>query len=170
MFSIDGMQWDVPCQIVRTAEVTASEISGLLLDKSYFNDVLGTWMRYEVSVPVPFGRENDYAALYELLTEPVDGHVFVLPYNNETITVTGRVEMVDDNWFPKAGGGGSYWAGCKFVLIGNAPSKTMSLGAVIARGRTALPDVQNPEVGDAYTWNGSVWVETTYTDADDTYY
>ena len=46
MFSVDGVQWDVPCRIVRTAEIAASEISGMLLDRTYFNDVLGTWMRY----------------------------------------------------------------------------------------------------------------------------
>jgi hypothetical protein len=38
MFVLDGMSWDIPCDIERIAEMKASEISGMLLDKSYFND------------------------------------------------------------------------------------------------------------------------------------
>lgn len=169
MFAIDGVQWDVPCRIVRTAEIAASEISGMLLDRTYFNDVLGTWMRYEVEVPVPAGREADYHALYETLTQPVDGHDFVLPYNGGTIAVTGRVESVTDNWH-RTWNGGNYWEGCRFALVGNGPSKSMSLGQVIARGRKALPDVQDPDVGDTYRWNGAVWAEVSWADADNKYY
>ena len=33
MWSIDGSNWDVPCTIEREAEVTASEVSGMLLNK-----------------------------------------------------------------------------------------------------------------------------------------
>ena len=40
IWSIDGLEWNVPCQIERTSEMTPSEISGMLLDKSYFNDVV----------------------------------------------------------------------------------------------------------------------------------
>ena len=37
-FSIDGLEWQYPCQITREAKLTASDISGMMLDKSYFND------------------------------------------------------------------------------------------------------------------------------------
>ena len=34
-FSVDGMEWNFPVDIERVAEVTASEISGMLLNKTY---------------------------------------------------------------------------------------------------------------------------------------
>ena len=52
-FTVDGVEWNIPCTIERTAEITASEISGLLLNRNYFNDVLGTYMRYTISIAIP---------------------------------------------------------------------------------------------------------------------
>lgn len=169
MIQIDGLRWDVPCQIKRTAEITASEISGLLLDKSYFNDVLGTWMRYEITLAVPMDRVGDFTALYEVLCQPVDGHVFVLPYNEESIQVTGRVENISDTWY-RLGGGGSYWEGCSFTLIGNAPTKTMTLNQVITRGRTPLPDVADVAIGTTYTFTENGWQRMEYADGDNISY
>ena len=44
MLTIDGVVYDVKVDVRRTAEMTASDISGLMMDKSYFNDVLGTYL------------------------------------------------------------------------------------------------------------------------------
>ena len=96
MFSVDGIQWTLPCDIERTAEMEASEISGMLLNKQYFNDVIGTYLRYTVRIVVPFGGEAEYSQLYEILTDPVDAHSFVLPYNRDNISITGRVERISD--------------------------------------------------------------------------
>lgn len=68
MITIDGYQWPVPCDIEREAEMTPSEISGMMLDKTYFNDVLGTYMRYDVSLAVPPKLEREYDEIYETLT------------------------------------------------------------------------------------------------------
>ena len=155
MISIDGITWnDILVSVERTAEMTASEISGMLLDKSYFNDVLGTWMRYTVTVAVPFGQEDNYAALYEKLTEPVDGHVCILPYNNTTITITARIETVSDVYVRMPNG--THWRQTKFECIANHPTKNNTLAGVISRGITPLPGEENVELGTyaQYTANG----------------
>lgn len=157
MFIIDSILWDVPCDIERGADIKASEISGMMLDGSYFNDVLGTYMSYSVKMVVPLDRRDDFAALYEVLTAPVDGHVCSFPYNGDTITVTGRIQNVKDVWVRLAGGG-SYWKGISFMVIANHPSKTMSLSEVITRGRAPLPDVAQPAEGDTYTYTNGEWV------------
>ena len=137
-FSIDGLEWNYPCKIERVAEVTASELSGLLLDKSYFNDVLGTWMKYNLTIAVPFGNEPDYNSIYEQLIQPVSGHTFVFPYNSGTITVTGRVTTVSDAWV-KMPGNNNYWKGTRFEIIANTPSKTEELGEVVSAGNSPNP-------------------------------
>lgn len=158
MITVDGIQWAIPCDIKRTAEIKASDISGMLMDRSYFYDVLGTYMQYEISlIPSPQDM-GAYYALWEQLSQPVDGHTFTLPYNGGTIEITGRVGSVSDVYV-RLPGGGVYWKGVSFVVTSNAPTKTMTLSEVISRGLTPLPDVQEPEIGDVYEYTANGWVK-----------
>lgn len=169
MISIDGITWDnILCSVERVAEIEASEISGMLLDKSYFNDVLGTWLRYTVDIAVPFGKENDYILLYEKLTEPVDGHTCVLPYNNGTITITARIETVSDVYVKMPDG--SHWRKTKFECIANHPSKNNTLSGVITRGLLPFPGEGSAQTNMLYMYNGSGWEEVVYADADNVGY
>jgi len=168
MFTIDGLTWDVPCKIERTAEMTASDISGLMLDRSYFNDVLGTYMSYTVSMAVPLDMRDEYAQIYEAITNPVDGHTLVLPYNNGTIEIIARIANISDVYVRLAGGQ-NYWKGIRFTAIANGPTKEMELGEVIARGMSPLPDVSGPREGDIYIYSNGAWTPYTapsYADAD----
>ena len=169
MFTVDGMQWDFPCDIERTAAMTASEISGMLLNKQYFNDVIGTFMTYTVTLVVPFGYEDEYTKIYEILTEPVDAHSFVMPYNRGNITITGRVSNISDV-YKQMPNGAIHWKGIKFDVISNAPSKTQSLGEAVSRGIAPLPDISGAEIGVPYVYDGTAWVEANYENADEIAY
>ena len=162
MFTVDGVQWSIPCDIKRVSEVRPSDISGLLLNKSYFNDVLGTYMQYEITLMPDPGSMADYYALYELLNSPVDGHTFVLPYNDSTVTLAARVSQVSDVYV-RMPNGAVYWKGVSFTITANNPTKTMSLSNTITRGLTVLPEVTNPEVGDKYEWTGTTWQKVVET-------
>lgn len=164
MFTIDGMTWGYPCKITRTAEMTASEISGLLLDKSYFNDVIGTYMSYDVTIAIPVGRESEYLAIYEALTSPVDGHAFILPYNSGMVNITGRVASVTDDYV-RLPGGGIAWKGTRFTVIANHPTKTVELGDVITRGFSPLPEESSVAPGSVYTYTAGGWETVPSADA-----
>lgn len=166
MFTVDGMLWDLPCDIERKAEMQASEISGMLLDKHYFNDVVGTFLTYSITLVVPFGKETQYARLYEILTEPVDGHSFVLPYNRGNITITGRVTNISDV-YKRMPDDSVHWKGIRFDVISNAPNKTQSLGEAITRGLAPLPDVGGAEIGVYYIYDGSTWSEADILNGDE---
>ena len=171
MFIIDGLTWDIKCDIKRVAEIKASEISGLMLDKSYFNDVLGTYMSYEITLPAPMYLQDRYATIYELLSNPADGHVFVIPYNEGYITITARVEKIEDVYAEIPGGRWTYWKETKFTVVANYPSKALTLGETVVAGRAPLPPVSDPQIGDAYTYTAAGWVPSpVYDDADDNYY
>jgi hypothetical protein len=165
MITIDGVGWDVPCDIKRVSEVRPSEISGLMLDRSYFNDVIGTYLRFDVTLAVPTSMARQYADLYEILTQPVDGHTFIMPYNEGTIEVTARVEDVQDVYVYSTSRK-QYWRGIEFSVLANHPSKSMELGEVLARGLAALPEVSSIPVGTMYEATTSGWVEVEYEDAD----
>ena len=170
MFSVDGIEWPYPCTVERAAELKLSDISGLLMDGTIFNDVLGTYMQYRLKLAIPLTDMDAGNAIYEKLTEPVEGHTFIFPYNGSTIAVTGLVQgAVSDVWVRLANGQ-NYWKGLAFTVAANGPTKSMSLSEVVTRGRAPLPDAASPAVGDTYVWDGSEWTVTTYPDADNIAY
>lgn len=167
MFTIDGIQWNVKCKIQRTAKMEASNISGMMLNKQYFADVIGTYLVYKVTLAVPFGREDEYSRLYEKLTEPVGDHTIVAPYNQADVTINGRIESVSDTHIRRTSGD-NYWMEVSFSLISNSPTKEMSLDEVISRGFAPLPDEASVSIGSAYQYTSSGWAEMA--DAEDSYY
>lgn len=170
ILTIDGVDYDVKCRVRRQGDVRDTDISGEMLDGSYFHDVAGTYYDYEISFLYPLYNRNKYAAIYEALTQPVEGHTFILPYNNTQVTLVAKVDLVDDELL-ELENGQQYWRSLSFTLTANAPTKQMSLDQVITRGVAPFPDVATPAEGTSYTWNGSEWVAAVvYDDADNIYY
>ena len=170
MFSIDGVEYSVKCTIERTAEIKLSEISGMLLNGHIFRDVLGTYYSYDVRLEMPLKNKGRYANLIEQLTEPVEGHAFVLPYNTGTIQITGLVKDPQDVW-KQLPSGYTYWDGLQFTIEPNGPSKQQTLAQAINRGLTPLPDVYDAQIGDTYTFTADGWVpQSSIADADTTSY
>ena len=169
IWMIDGLAWNVPCQIERTAEMRASEISGVLLDKSYFNDVVGTYMKYTISIAVPFTMAKVYEDLYDMITEPVESHSFVIPYGQTTVSITGRVESVSDSYV-YMDGSRNYWKGFKFTVISNYPTKEEELNSVLERGISPMPSTIGVEDGATFTWDADEGEWVTVSDADEVEY
>ncbi len=169
IWSIDGLEWTVPCQVDRTAEMRASEISGVLLDKTYFNDVVGTYMSYEVSIAVPMSMAKEYEDLYDLIITPVSGHTFVLPYGQSTITIVGRVASVSDQYH-YMDGRRNYWLGFKFTVVSNHPTKEEDLNTVLSYGMDPMPSTIGIEDGAAFAWNDTDGVWEAISDSDEVYY
>lgn len=167
---IDGVSFDVKAEVQRTGEIVSSDISGQLLDGSYFNDVIGTYYTYDVTLKYPLYSRGKYANLYEMFTQPVDGHQFTLPYNTGVIQLTARVERVSDKWV-EPDGADAYWEAFRASIIANGPTKQQTQAQAIARGLTPLPDVASPAIGDTYTYTTNGWEETSaLPDADTTAY
>lgn len=172
--SIDDVIYNVVTGIKRVADITPSEISGMLLDKTYFNDVIGTYMKYTITIAVPYGKEQEYSQLYEILTNPVADHRVILPYNQTTIEIVGRIETVSDSYFRQENRNGelvNIWRSITFDITANHPTKEMSLEEVLERGVSPYPLVQELDAGMIYYYNkDGEWVTTTLTKADENYY
>lgn len=166
MFTVDSYEWDYPCSVERNSKIESSDISGMMLDRSYFNDVIGTFMSYSINIAVPVNHYSDYDAIYEILNEPVDGHEFVLPYAGGTLSVTGRVESIRDNMVRD--GNGIHWRRISFDVTANHPTKEMDLEEVLMRGVAPLPDTSDVSPGSAYGYGETGWEELE--SADDNYY
>lgn len=170
MFTVDGLQWPYPCDISRDAEIRSTEVSGWMMDGTYYNDVQGTYYSYTVTMAVPIRERDVVTNYYEKLTDPVEGHTFIFPYNQSTVTMIGRLEGVSDV-FVRLPDGQKYWKGLRFTVLPSAPTKELSLGAVLSRGRQALPDVYQAAEGDTWVWTNGAWALTSHYDsADDVRY
>lgn len=121
MITVDGLDYEFPCDIERRAQIQSSDLSGMLLNKKYFNDPIATYMQYTITMAIPVTMMAEYAKLYEILTDPVAEHTFILPYNEGTTQIVGRVETVSDRYYKK--GGVAVWRGTQFVIISNEPIK-----------------------------------------------
>ena len=169
MFTIDGLQWSVPCKIERVVTVKASEISGMLLNKNYFNDVIGTFLAYTVSLALPFGKEAEYEQLHNILSEPVDAHTVTLPYNNTTVTINGKIDQINDTYLHRKNRS-NYWMEIGFTITANSPTKTHTLGEAISRGISPMPDIAGAQEGDLYIFHNGIWETASYTDVDNKAY
>ena len=124
---IDGITYDMVVSVKRTAKVVSSDLSGVLLDGTYYNDVLYTTFEYLVKIAVPLGRESEYADMYEALTDPVSEHEFILPYNQTNISLRGRISVVDDEFFGQTtheGQSVNLWRGISFRITSNHADKS----------------------------------------------
>lgn len=156
MFIVDGLQFNLPHSIERSASLTASEVSGMLLNGQYLNDVIGTYMQYSVKIAVPRGQELEYTYLYEVLTNPVDAHTWVFPYNQNFIELTGKVDVINDRYY-KEENGVNIWRGTTFTVTATHSSKEITLGEAIQRGLTPEPLATSPQIGDAYAYTSEGW-------------
>lgn len=159
MFTVDGLQWTYPCDITRQADVRASSISGLMLNGTYFNDVLGTYLKYTIKLVVPLNERAAFNPIYEKVTDPVGFHTFTFPYGQTTVTITAKVESVKDV-FVRLPGGLPYWKGIEFDAVAVAPTKAQTEEEAIAYGLPPLPNDVAPETGDTYTWDGDEWLQS----------
>ena len=166
MFTIDGILWNVESKLTRVAEMTESEISGMMLNRQYFSDVIGTFMSYDVDLIVARNMCDSYSALYEVLTAPINSHTIVVPYKQGVVTINGRITNVKDTYLK--GKNNTYWIGISFRMISNAPTKQESLDTIIARGFSPLPDESDVNPGAAYIYTINGWEEIE--DADNNYY
>ena len=167
-FTVDGVEWPVSCKFVRTVELKESDISGLMMDYSYNRDPVGTWLQYDLAIVCPNGMEREYNQLHDILAQPVDGHSFIMPYDADTITITARVTNLRDTLYE--GANGNYWAGTEVTILSNHPIAVMSLGEMLTRGRSPLPELNAGEIGDTWTYTSSGWVHGHYDDADTMYF
>lgn len=160
MFSIDGVEWKVKCEIKRKIELKDSDLSGMMMNGVMFHDVLGTYIGYGVALSMPLKNRGRYQQLIDQLSEPVGGHDIIMPHNTETVTLNGKISGLNDVYVTLESGY-TYWDGLEFSIEPNTPTYQLSEGEAIARGLPALPPVNAPDIGDTYQYTASGWEETS---------
>ena len=160
MFSIDGVEWKVKCEIQREIEIKESDISGMMMNGVIYRDPLGTYIGYGVALSMPLKNRGRYQQLIDQLSEPVGGHDIIMPHNTETVTLNGKISGLNDVYVTLESGY-TYWDGLEFSIEPNTPTYQLSEGEAISRGLPALPPTNEAEIGDTYEWTADGWEEVS---------
>lgn len=120
MVLIDGIEYNVGISsLVRISEFldasASRSLSGTLKRK-----LIGVFCNYEVKFVMGVGV--DYNALYEKLTEPVEFHTIVMPYNNETLEFEAYITGAQDQ-LVRSKGNVNYWGDLTVRFIAKDPYK-----------------------------------------------
>lgn len=98
IFTIDGVGYNVGVvSIHRTANIKDGPSADTALSGKRWRDVQGTFYDYTMEVSADGMSREDYDAMYEVLSAPVDSHVLVAPYGQTTISFTACIEVVEDD-------------------------------------------------------------------------
>ena len=98
IFTIDGVGYNVGVvSIHRTANNKDGPNADTALSGKRWRDVQGTFYDYTMEVSADGMSREDYDAMYEVLSAPVDSHVLVAPYGQTTISFTACIEVVEDD-------------------------------------------------------------------------
>lgn len=122
LITIDSNTFDVGIVKITRKASQSKESLGITLDGRKHYDVKGTYYDYDVQFNLRAMNVNDYDALYELLTEPVEYHTVTLPYGQSTITFIANTKVADDSLvrnFNKM----KRWSGFKVTFEALEPQK-----------------------------------------------
>lgn len=98
---MDGIHYNVVISSApeREFSLTEGNNSGTALSGRTIRDILGTAYGYQIGIePNPHAPE-DYDAMYEKISEPVDTHTIIMPYGQseiefEAMIVSGKDELI----------------------------------------------------------------------------
>lgn len=125
MIVVDGLEYDVRIKynsLVRSFSLIEGPNKGTTLSYKTLRDVKGTGYSYEMQIEPNPNKPDDYDALYEVLSQPVDSHEITVPYGQSTITFDAYVTGGQDT-FKGHVGGYNRWTGMKVQFIYIQPQR-----------------------------------------------
>ena len=102
MFKVDGIEFTkaVVDKPKRSFQILDGENAGRLIRIAKMErDVLGTFYNYSMNIDSRFMSKEEYDALYDLLSAPVDSHTIEVPYGQtiwvyEAYVTNGTDELI----------------------------------------------------------------------------
>ena len=109
----------------RAATIMEDGNGGWTLNGQYRRSIIGTLYNYTFNLHQLPGYEDEYDAVYEVLTEPTNTHTVRLPYGQDTIELTVYITAVSDGlvW---EDAGGRLWGAMQVNCMAQAPSRLAS--------------------------------------------
>ena len=125
-FTVDGISYNVFVPekgIKRSGSVLDGDKAGRLQTGRMERDIIGTYYNYSIQVDTSRLEAEDYDALFQVLSAPVDYHTITMPYAQSVLTFEAYVSNVSDVLI-QMHEDGNQWGELSFQFIAMEPART----------------------------------------------
>lgn len=123
LFKIDGKGFSgVGVEsLKRSFRIPDGTNSGDMLSGDYERDLVGTYYDYDLVITTSDLAVNEYDALFEALSAPVNSHMVEMPYGMTSITFEAMIEGGDDELIPMDDG--TWWGNLNVTIRAKKPQR-----------------------------------------------
>lgn len=123
LFKIDGKGFSgVGVEsLKRSFRIPDGTNAGDMLSGDYERDLVGTYYDYDLVITTSDLSVNEYDALYEILSAPVNSHMVEMPYGMTSITFEAMIEGGDDELIPMDDG--TWWGNLNVTIRAKKPQR-----------------------------------------------
>lgn len=123
LFKIDGKGFSgVGVEsLKRSFRIPDGTNAGDMLSGDYERDLVGTYYDYDLVITTSDLAVNEYDALFEALSAPVNSHTVEMPYGMTSITFEAMIEGGDDELIPMDDG--TWWGNLNVTIRAKKPQR-----------------------------------------------
>lgn len=129
VFSVDGVEYPgvfVKSPIRRSFNILDGENAGRTMDGKMQRDIIGTYYTYHMDLDMSNSDPEEYDALYEVLSAPVNSHQITVPFGQSTITYEAYVANGDDELERIHRDGSRKWNNLSINFVAMDPNRRAS--------------------------------------------
>ena len=127
VFTIDGLNLRLwVTGLKRKFSVTDSPNSGRVQSQEMYRDITGTFYNYTMTIEPDRSNRADYDQFFEIVSAPVESHIMVFPYGQETLEFKAYVTGGEDNLKMEKDSDGNTinkWSGLSLDFVAMAPQR-----------------------------------------------
>lgn len=125
-FTVDGIVYHVFVPeggIKRSGKILDGDKAGRVQTGGMERDIIGTYYNYAIEIDADRLSPEEYDALYDVLSAPVDYRTIAVPYGQGTIAFKAYITGVEDVLETMAGGV-NRWGGLTASFVAMNPYRT----------------------------------------------
>ena len=123
LFSIDGEEFNIPLVKVKRESSVLDKYATRTEGGDLQREIIGVYYNYTLTFPELNLDTEEYARLWDKITEPVEFHDFVVPSSDGTFSFAGYITTTGDE-LKRSRDGKNYWGGLSIKFIAKAPART----------------------------------------------
>lgn len=95
--------------------------AGDMLSGDHERDIVGTYYDYDLVITTSDLTVNEYDALFEILSAPVNSHMVEMPYGMRSITYEAMIDAGNDELIPMDDG--TWWGNLNVSIRAKKPQR-----------------------------------------------
>lgn len=105
----------------RSFRIPDGQNAGDMLSGDYERDLVGTYYDYDLVITTSDLTDNEYDALFEVLSAPVNSHMVEMPYGMSSLTFEAMIESGGDELIPMDDG--TWWGNLSVSIRAKKPQR-----------------------------------------------